>query len=1353
MDETLILKYRRENNYKEIVRLVSNEEPGKQTSSDLTFAVAEAYENVRNYTKSIEWYQKYCELDPSEEAYGLLMDVCFGNHDYHRVHQILKKMEEAGCVGYYYRAAVFELGHIEKKPLEEQMEDLKAFLEEQEDETYMIYLAADYIEVGEEKKASKMCKKLIRLFQNGDSVEYAKKLQEAIGEGRAKDFLRKDVWESSGVYRHLKEEKPEYQEVQKEAKKEQQKEVVEKKEAAQKNKKSLADVLGMQKKNKKDDEDAMPRPIQKNMESIVGMKEVAEELNNLYRLLQFQKARLKKGFAHSAINSNFIICGERGTGKTQAAHVISKVLYDFGVLGNQTVTETDYTKLVANTSDETFENIKNLFDSSMGGVILVEDIQEFYSDNPSAPGMEAITQLERAIREAEGNIAVIITGTKDDLDKLLKVKYNFEDCFMNRVDLKGYSLAELCEIAKRIADKQSYIISEEAAIGLEKQLEREMKQPGFEYTRTVEEILDEAALHMAKRVSKKRHLKDEDLVLILAEDFDMDDETESVEELLRQLDGMTGLQEVKEQVHKMVNTVLIQKKAAESGVQRKTGFGTMHMVFKGNAGTGKTTVARIIGKIYKNLGILPNGTLVECTRRDLVSEFVGKTAKQVQDKVKQAMGGILFIDEAYTLCKDDNDSFGQEAIDALVADIENYRDNLVVILAGYSEDMDKFLNKNQGLRSRLATEIHFADYTVDEMTSIFTQMVKGKGLYLDICLEKEIRDLLNEKSRVPDFGNARGVRNVVDKVVQNQNDRLVRLMMEGEAVSKNDYMIIKKEDITGVTETESQSTVEDLMAQLNRLTGLGQVKKKVSAMIDSTMITKAQKEKGLTTQGYGTLHLVFKGNAGTGKTTVARIIGQIYKRLGILPRGEVFVECGRSDLVSQYMGETALKVKEKIKQAMGGILFIDEAYTLCRDQNDTAGKEALDTLVADIENYRDDLMVIIAGYSSDMDQLLALNQGLRSRFSNEIIFDDYSLDELMSIFKGMCRSRGLLLETDLDTLVHNVIEKQSAMPDFGNARGVRNVLDKVVEQKNIRIADWMRSGRELTEEDYQKITREDLAVFGAPEEGVSLEELMEELNSLTGLSSVKEKVQKIMDSALVNQKLKEMGLPAQGFGTLHMVFKGNAGTGKTTVARIIGKIYKALGVLPSGHLVECGRSDLVAEYVGQTATKVKAKVKEAKGGILFIDEAYTLSNGGANDFGKEAIDTLVADIENYRDDLMLIVAGYSREMDRFLDTNQGLKSRLSTELVFEDYSDDELYSIFLGMLQKRSAVLGEGVEKTARTYLLEKARGKDFGNARGVRNVVDKILENRNSRLARMMRDHIELDKEMVSTITVEDFQ
>ena len=173
------------------------------------------------------------------------------------------------------------------------------------------------------------------------------------------------------------------------------------------------------------------------------------------------------------------------------------------------------------------------------------------------------------------------------------------------------------------------------------------------------------------------------------------------------------------------------------------------------------------------------------------------------------------------------------------------------------------------------------------------------------------------------------MRNVVDEVVQNQNDRLVRLMMEGVNVSKNDYMIIKKEDITGVTSEESESTIEELKAQLNSLTGLNSVKKKVSAMIDSTMIVKAQKEKGLSTQGYGTLHLVFKGNAGTGKTTVARIIGQIYKRLGILPRGEVFVECGRSDLVSQYMGETAIKVKEKVKQAMGGILFIDEAYTRC----------------------------------------------------------------------------------------------------------------------------------------------------------------------------------------------------------------------------------------------------------------------------------------------------------------------------------------------------------------------------------------------------------------------------------------
>ena len=220
---------------------------------------------------------------------------------------------------------------------------------------------------------------------------------------------------------------------------------------------------------------------------------------------------------------------------------------------------------------------------------------------------------------------------------------------------------------------------------------------------------------------------------------------------------------------------------------------------------------------------------------------MGKTSKQVGDKIKQAMGGILFIDEAYALCKDDNDSFGQEAIDALVADIENYRDNLMVILAGYSEDMDQFLNKNQGLRSRLSTEIHFADYSVEEMSEIFRQMLKGKGLHLDVDLELEVRNLLSERSRVPDFGNARGVRNVAEKVIQNQNDRLMRLMMEGEPVGKNDYVIIRKEDITGITDETSVLSVEELMDKLNSLTGLSGVKNKVHAMIDSAMIAKKQK--------------------------------------------------------------------------------------------------------------------------------------------------------------------------------------------------------------------------------------------------------------------------------------------------------------------------------------------------------------------------------------------------------------------------------------------------------------------------------------------------------------------------------
>jgi SpoVK/Ycf46/Vps4 family AAA+-type ATPase len=246
-----------------------------------------------------------------------------------------------------------------------------------------------------------------------------------------------------------------------------------------------------------------------------------------------------------------------------------------------------------------------------------------------------------------------------------------------------------------------------------------------------------------------------------------------------------------------------------------------------------------------------------------------------------------------------------------------------------------------------------------------------------------------------------------------------------------------------------------------------------------------------------------------------------------------------------------------------------------------------------------------------------------------------------------------------------------------------------------------------------------------------LEGSIEELNELTGLDPVKREVTGLLNLVRVQQKRIKAGLPATPT-SLHMVFTGNPGTGKTTVARLIGNIYRCLGVLPKGHVVEVDRSRLVARYIGQTAIKTQQVIADALGGILFIDEAYTLARGGENDFGKEAIDTLLKEMEDKRDRLVVIVAGYTGLMREFLNSNPGLQSRFSKTIDFPDYSAEELVAIFEGLLRKNQFLADPEALEAARDAIesLVTARDRNFGNGREVRNFMDRVKQQQANRLA-----------------------
>ncbi len=245
-----------------------------------------------------------------------------------------------------------------------------------------------------------------------------------------------------------------------------------------------------------------------------------------------------------------------------------------------------------------------------------------------------------------------------------------------------------------------------------------------------------------------------------------------------------------------------------------------------------------------------------------------------------------------------------------------------------------------------------------------------------------------------------------------------------------------------------------------------------------------------------------------------------------------------------------------------------------------------------------------------------------------------------------------------------------------------------------------------------------------------IEDLKKELNEYIGLDSIKKEVESLINLVTVQKLRKENGLPVNDL-SLHMVFSGNPGTGKTMIARLMARIYKSLGILSKGHLVEVDRSGLVAGYVGQTAIKTGEVIQKALGGVLFIDEAYALTTKGGNDYGQEAVDTLLKAMEDHRDDLIVIVAGYIELMEDFVHSNPGLESRFNRFLHFEDYTIDEMIAIFEMRCHKSGYTLADDARDLLRGLLaLLSLDVKSFGNARGVRNLFERAVSAQANRLA-----------------------
>lgn len=569
----------------------------------------------------------------------------------------------------------------------------------------------------------------------------------------------------------------------------------------------------------------------------------------------------------------------------------------------------------------------------------------------------------------------------------------------------------------------------------------------------------------------------------------------------------------------------------------------------------------------------------------------------------------------------------------------------------------------------------------------------------------------------------------------------------------------KPKNLTAPVGKTSDASVDKVLHELDGLIGLDGIKKKVKEYTTYLNFIKLRRDKGFEDNDKINLHAVFTGNPGTGKTTVAKMLGKIYNELGLLSKGHV-VEADRSDLVAEYIGQTAPKTKDIIKKAKGGILFIDEAYALARKNDDSKdfGKEAIEIFLKEMSDGDGDLAIIVAGYPDEMTSFLESNPGLKSRFSMYYDFPDYTPQELMQIANYTAEKKAVLFNTESREFLYKKLVDSYRERDktFGNARYVNKLLDDAKMNMGLRI--MASDNPELLDKtDLSTIKAEDIGkiflgnnknIADIPIDEDLLRSSLNTLHSMIGLGSIKNEIDELVKLV---RFYKEIGKDIRQSFSLHAVFTGNPGTGKTTVARLLAQIYKALGILERGNLVECDRQGLVGAFVGQTAIKTNDIINKAMGGVLFIDEAYALSEGGENDFGKEAIEAILKRMEDERGAFVVIVAGYTDNMKRFLESNPGLSSRFDRTLFFDDYNAEQLFEIALRMLHSNSITPDDKAREHLKNYMefVFKTRNQFFGNARSVRKTIEEAIKNQHLRLAKIEPEQRTL--EMIQELHIDD--
>ncbi|WP_337872670.1 AAA family ATPase [Ignavibacterium sp.] len=837
----------------------------------------------------------------------------------------------------------------------------------------------------------------------------------------------------------------------------------------------------------------------------------------------------------------------------------------------------------------------------------------------------------------------------------------------------------------------------------------------------------------------------------------------SLENLLNELYEFIGLDNLKQSLIDFLTYLNFISERKKKGIKTEEKL-ELHCLFLGNPGTGKTSVARLFGKILKAMGVLENGHVIEVDRAGLVGQYIGETAIKTDKIISEAIGGILFIDEAYSLKKANTSSdFGQEAIDILLKRMEDFKGKFIVIAAGYPELMNEFIESNPGLKSRFTHTFYFDDYTPAQLLQIFKLFASKEEYELENSAEdfllKQFSDFY--KNRDKSFGNARLVR----KIFSETKIQLSKRYQAEQDSEKSNFHLnkIKSEDLRNallkfgsvISSKETDSRKVNLISErINQLVGLDNFKNEMNEIIK---LARYYSEEGENLTEKINSNFIFAGKNFAGQNTSAKLLSELFYELRIILRNEL-----HNYNVRQFVGNdihsTIEKSQKIFDRAKGAVIFIKDFDFIFEDKslNDTCVAEFINILSQRLQTDAGKTIVVIETSYNFPANIPSGFSFLKTFFNKKIVFDDFTPDELLEIFNQMLRDKKLFLSSNSSEVLRkfffHVYRNKEKYPP--NTLLLKNILDIILRKHLLRIADIPKDKRNdeinktISENDIEDLIKSEKSkeTSSAGEYTSSLRKHLDQLDKLAGLKEVKQTIFRIIDSEKVAAIRKERGLNVLP-RNFHGLFVGTGGTGKSTIANIYANILFDLGNIKSNLPLELDRLTIKNYFSKRQYFSSEFLLNEIEGKLIVLNNAGQLAfNEEVN--VREFFESVLSLLKTSGDKFVLVLSDIQSELNRIMSTYPELKNYFSNNFYFKNFNPREMLEITLNFTEQFGYQLDEGAWQLLLDIFNDLySLNEENGNTKTVLDLVFRAITIQEMRLSKKES----VSDEELMTITIED--